>query len=301
MKTLTKAIAIIGALPIAGIIALTGAGSAFATACPSGQTPTTINNTQVCIPNSDGGTAGGGSVSVGGGASTVPGQAGGIVSGGGYKPPAYHAPSASPVSTPATTVFIDSVSLQYVAHWSAPKNVVGTVAGYTVILKQTGKADRTFTTKSTRISFGTAGGGLAENASYVAQVKANIVSKSGVKSTSPTASVSFNTRYAPTTVKASAPRLRITDVGANAFTVRWAAPTGAIGSVVNYSVKLKRGDVVVAKFNVSPSTYAYRTPGLSTRSSYTVEITANFVSANGANKASATSKTPPTLPRFRLS
>lgn len=92
MKTITKAIAALSAIPVAGIIALTGAGSAFAMTCAPGYDPVTFNGVQVCSPRGDGGVAGGGTATVGNGASTVPGQAQPVV-GGGYKPPAY-APSA---------------------------------------------------------------------------------------------------------------------------------------------------------------------------------------------------------------
>lgn len=104
LKTLTRVVAATAALPIAGIIALSGAGSAFAFSCAPGYTATVINHTDVCVPNSDGGVGGGGTGYVGGnGGSTVPGQAPPIVSGNNNIPtlppaPAPAAPAPAPVA-----------------------------------------------------------------------------------------------------------------------------------------------------------------------------------------------------------
>lgn len=68
-----KAAALLISLPVAGLLTLGGAGAAYA--CATGYTQTTINNTPVCVPNSDGGVPGGGTGTVGSGGSTVPGQA----------------------------------------------------------------------------------------------------------------------------------------------------------------------------------------------------------------------------------
>jgi hypothetical protein len=106
-----KAIAAIAAIPVAGIIALTGAGAASAIVCGPGTVPAVAGNgAEFCVVNSTGGNAGsGGSVSIGSGASTVPGQAGGIVSGSGggipgYEPPAYTPPA--PVYVPPAPVYV---------------------------------------------------------------------------------------------------------------------------------------------------------------------------------------------------
>ncbi|MCW2763828.1 MAG: hypothetical protein JWR85_4029 [Marmoricola sp.] len=105
MKTLTKALAAVASLPIAGIIALSGAGSAFAITCPAGSAPAVAGNgAEFCAPRSDGGVAGGGTATIGNGASTVPGQAGAIVSGGSgapRMPPAYNPPPAYIAPAPA--------------------------------------------------------------------------------------------------------------------------------------------------------------------------------------------------------
>lgn len=107
LKTLTRVVAATVALPIAGIIALSGAGSAFAITCPSGYVPAVAGNgAEFCSPLGDGGVGGGGTGYVGGnGGSTVPGQAPPVVSGGGYTPPqpppAYIPPPANVAPAPA--------------------------------------------------------------------------------------------------------------------------------------------------------------------------------------------------------
>jgi hypothetical protein len=105
LKNLTKAIAAAASIPIAGIIAMSGAGSAFALSCPAGYvTAVAANGAQFCSPTGTGGVAGGGTATIGNGASTVPGQAAPIVGGGTTAPqlpPAYNPPPAYVPQAPA--------------------------------------------------------------------------------------------------------------------------------------------------------------------------------------------------------
>ena len=117
MKTLTRTIAAIASVPIAGIIAMSGAGSAFALSCPAGYvTAVAANGAQFCSPTGTGGVTGGGTiVGGGGGGSYTPGTTAPIVSGGNtapvapapapvYNPPPAYvapAPAPAPVQAPA--------------------------------------------------------------------------------------------------------------------------------------------------------------------------------------------------------
>jgi hypothetical protein len=85
----------------AAALALGAAGPAQA--CAPGYSPSTINHTDVCVPNSTGGVPGGGTGTVGGGGSTVPGQAPPVVGGGGGAPgqPVPYAPAPAPYVPPA--------------------------------------------------------------------------------------------------------------------------------------------------------------------------------------------------------
>jgi hypothetical protein len=203
------------------------------------------------------------------------------------------AEAATVISTASATAPIGLRTYPYAtgnmvqAMWSAPTNVVGTVTGYTLTLKQTGKADRILTSKGTSIVLG-ASGELAENTAYTLQVKANIVSKTGVKSVSPTASVQFKTSYALTTVKVSAPTyVKTVGVTANSLVASWGRPSTTVGAVSTYTVKLKRGDTVVKTVTVPFSTLAYNFTSLTSNTSYTIEVTATAVSFRGGNKATS--------------
>lgn len=76
--------------------------------------------------------------------------------------------------------------------WNAPTGVLGTITDYTITLKQTGKTDRVINSKTTYASIGS----LTENTAYTIQVKANVVSKTGVKQPLPQLILQF----APTTL-----------------------------------------------------------------------------------------------------
>lgn len=134
MKTLTRTIAAIASVPIAGIIAFTGASSAFAISCPAGYVSAVAGNgAEFCSPTGTGGVGGGGSTTIGGGGSTVPGQAGTIVGGGNTAPvapapapvynppPAYVAPAPAPAPAP--------VPARQVAAPAAPANSVEPPSG----------------------------------------------------------------------------------------------------------------------------------------------------------------------------
>lgn len=99
MKIVTKAIAVVASAPIAGLIILSGAGAANAITCGPGYTESIVNNTPICVPNSDGGVGGGGTGTIGNGGSTAPGQAVPIA------PPVQQAPPA-PAPAPAPPVAV---------------------------------------------------------------------------------------------------------------------------------------------------------------------------------------------------
>ncbi|MBE4720520.1 hypothetical protein DAD99_20970 [Pseudarthrobacter sp. AB1] len=103
-----------------------------ALACDRGYTGTTINGVAICVPNSDGGVAGGGSaVVVGGGGSTVPGQAGQIVGGGmgpapvplPQAPAAAYVPAAPAPAAPAPAAIPAApVQNQFIKQKTSPQN-----------------------------------------------------------------------------------------------------------------------------------------------------------------------------------
>lgn len=192
-------------------------------------------------------------------------------------------------SAPANLkAFTDTSTLQSGISFTRPTRIVGTITSYTVILKQAGKADRIFTNKSGRMTFGAPLAGLSENTSYTVQVKANVVSSRGVKSTGAVASTAFKTGYSKSTVKPTAPgNLKITDVAETSFIARWTAPVGYVGTVTGYTVKLTKSGALVKTVSVSPSTLSYKADGLASATAYTTEVTANFASPNKMAKASS--------------
>lgn len=218
-----------------------------------------------------------------------------LASGGSVAGSVFTAVPAEAATVAATTsavgglkAFTDVATLQDGVLFTRPTRIVGTITSYTVTLKQAGKADRVFINKSGRQMFGAAGAGLAENTAYTVQVKANVVSRTGAKSFGAVASTTFKTGWARTTVKATAPvGIRATDVGENSFVARWTAPVAYVGSVTGYTVKVKQGTVIMKTVTVSASTYSYKADALAASSGYTVDVTANFVSANGVNKATS--------------
>jgi glyoxylate utilization-related uncharacterized protein len=74
--------------------------------------------------------------------------------------------------------------------WVAPTGIVGNLADYTVTVKQSGKADRTFKVTGTSYTIS----GLVENTSYTVTVVANVLSTDGANAvTSPSASTAMQT------------------------------------------------------------------------------------------------------------
>lgn len=192
-------------------------------------------------------------------------------------------------SAPANLkAFTDAATLQSGITFTRPTRIVGTIKSYTVILKQAGKADRLYTNYSGRMQFGAPLAGLSENTAYTVQVKANVVSRTGAKSTGAVASTTFKTGYSKSTVRPTAPAsLRTTEATDKSFVARWNAPVGYVGTVTGYTVTVKQGTVALKTVSVSPSTLAYKVEALKAASAYTVEVKANFASANKMSKASS--------------
>lgn len=189
---------------------------------------------------------------------------------------------------PNLKAFTDALTLQSGVTFTRPTRIVGTITHYTVTLKQAGKADRVFTNKSGRMTFGAPLAGLSENTAYTVQVKANVVSRTGAKSTGAVASTTFKTGYSKNTVKPTTPAsLRVAEAGVSSFVTRWNAPVGYVGTVTGYVVRVKQGTTVIKTVTVSPSTLSYKVDGLKAASAYTVEVNATFASANRAAKASS--------------
>lgn len=207
--------------------------------------------------------------------------------------PAEAATVASYTSAPANfRAFTNPTTFQSGVAWGYPAHVTGTVRDYTVTLKQAGKPDRIYTTRTGQMMFGTTGVQLFENTAYTAQVKANVFSRTGARLTSAVASTTFKTGWAPNRIKATAPvGLRTTDVGVNSFVARWAPPVGYVGTVTGYTVTLKQSGVALKTVSVSPSTLSYKEDALKAASAYTVEVKATYASANKMVKASSAAST----------
>jgi hypothetical protein len=205
------------------------------------------------------------------------------------KTPAHVAAPNAPTALKVDAVAHDKATVS----WTAPTGVHGTIADYTVTLKQSGKADRTF--KSTGTSYGITG--LTELSSYTVQVVANAVAKDGIKTaTTPLTSVGLSTPISPSTVKVTTPTgLVLSQVAYNSMKVSWTAPTGTIGSVYGYQVTVKDGATVVSsKLAITTSTTV---TGLKDSTNYTVEVAALASSPDKTNNAtspvvSSTAKTP---------
>lgn len=101
MKALNRGLAAIAVIPVAGLIALSGAGVANAITCGPGYTEAVAGNgAHFCAARNDGGVGDSGVPgSVGSGGSTTVGQAPAVTggNGGGYAPPA-QAPAPAPVT-----------------------------------------------------------------------------------------------------------------------------------------------------------------------------------------------------------
>lgn len=93
MKAVTKIIAAIATVPVAGLITLGSAGAATAITCAPGYIETVAaNGASFCAARNDGGVGGGGTGTIGNGGSTAPGQAVPVA------PPVQQAPPAPPAA-----------------------------------------------------------------------------------------------------------------------------------------------------------------------------------------------------------
>ncbi|WP_343998328.1 fibronectin type III domain-containing protein, partial [Pseudarthrobacter sulfonivorans] len=100
-------------------------------------------------------------------------------------PASISAPNA-PTSFKASSVTHNSAVLT----WDAPSGVIGNLKDYTIVLKQTGMADRTVTATGNTYTLTE----LLENTSYTAQIAANITSALGTGTlTSPSAATELKT------------------------------------------------------------------------------------------------------------
>lgn len=203
----------------------------------------------------------------------------------------------APAKAPLAPRFLSRDSVAYnqaSISWWEPEKLFGQVKNYTVTLKQAGKADRVFTVApqfETKFKIP----GLAENTAYTAHVRANVTAweQGGKPATSPTASISIKTPYHPSRVVAKAPTsLTVGKLTGDdsffywrGFDVSWKAPTGIIGKVKNYTVTIKQGSKVVRTFTTTKTKESSRI--LSPSTSYTVQVKANIVSADGKKTASA--------------
>ena len=188
------------------------------------------------------------------------------------------APNA-PTGLAVSSVFHNTAALT----WAAPTGIIGgTIKDYIVTIAQAGQPDRILKTVSPTINVTD----LTENTAYTVTVAANVTDGQNTVTT-PAASVSFTTAYAPSTVKVAAPTgFRYSTVAYNYLTAGWAAPTGTVGKVVSYTVVLKLGTTVKGTYTTTATSYRFN--GLASNTRYTVEVKANAVSADGLNKATST-------------
>lgn len=210
--------------------------------------------------------------------------------------PAQAAGMESTTTSPTVNVFAWSFSdTSGNVQWFTPATAAGKVASYTVILKQTGKADRVFTNKSTASSITMPLTGLTPFTVYTVQVKANIVSPTGVKSTVTGESL-MHTLHARNVVKAVAPKVAVSSVTNNGMTATWDQPFDVVGWVNNYTVVVKQGTKVIQSITVpdwSRDTGYLNTlniAGLAANTTYTLEVSTNALSAD-STKSATSSKT----------
>ena len=165
--------------------------------------------------------------------------------------------------------------------WDAPATLVGNLDNYTVTVKQTGQADRVFTTMNPFFVVTD----LAENNTYSFEVRANASSLNGVnKATAVSETLNGVTPYAPSTVIVSAPG----NISANLPTptevsVSWDAPTGVVGNLTGYNVTLKKDGNVVDSAQVTGLSTNFA--GLESGAQYTIEVVAQATSPDMTNNA----------------
>lgn len=195
--------------------------------------------------------------------------------------------ASEPVAAPNAVTGLNVATKTYneaTLNWIAPTGVVGDITGYTVTVKQTGKADRILKTATPTIKIT----GLTENTSYVVQVTATVTAKDKVKTaTTPAVGASLKTTLSPaSTVKVSVPTSLKTVASKTTVTATWKAPT-VTGKVTGYTVTLKKGTTVVK--TVSTTTLKAVFSGLKANTDYKVEVKAKATSSNGKYSATSSS------------
>lgn len=182
-----------------------------------------------------------------------------------------------PVSAPVAPGMPEVDTFDNRMSWDAPASFEGQLNYYTVTLKQEGKTDRVFRTKY-NYSFNL--GDLSENTSYTVTVTANILAHDRNSTlTTPAATMSFTTPVNEFSVSVGAVgSLKTTAVGDTEATVTWAAPSGTVGTVPGYRLKLIQGGKTVK--HVWATTNSYRLTGLTYGTPYKVVVIPRAASAN---------------------
>jgi hypothetical protein len=192
--------------------------------------------------------------------------------------------------------------------WNAPTGGFGTtITGYTVTLKQAGKADRVFTSKTTSVSVN----GFTENTSYTVQVAANVTATqiiTGTNNTIHPTSISTTTapaiasirtgysNYAPTSVQVSVPKISVMGVTENSIVTKLSTPGFTVGQISNYVVTVKQGTTVVKTATVTnpadnptgSRAIPYTVSGLKSNTAYTIEVKTNVKAWSGTKTATST-------------
>lgn len=211
-------------------------------------------------------------------------------------PPPPYVPDPAMAPDPVNFFNVQTVSYnQAVLRWFQPDNLRGRINNYTLTIKQTGKADRVFTVPDYFEQNEYKITGLVENTTYTAHVKAHVVAweEGGKPATSPVASLTLKTPYNPSRVLAKAPtNLKTSRLSNdsiyhywNQFDISWNAPKGIIGKVKNYTVTVKQGSKIARTFTTTNMKETSRL--VSPKTTYTVSVKANVVSANGKKSAAA--------------
>lgn len=177
-----------------------------------------------------------------------------------------------------STVTSDSLTIV----WNTP-NVVGTLTGYKVTVKEGTTIIKTMyvssATKSATIA------GLKESTAYTLTVQARATAmEGGAKHTNTSAPIVQKTSPAASTVKVSAPASLKAVSGKTSITATWTAPA-VTGKLTSYTVTLKQGMTVVKKYYTSSTKATFS--NLTANTDYKVEVRANAASANGLHKDSS--------------
>jgi hypothetical protein len=191
--------------------------------------------------------------------------------------PAPQAPNA-PTALVATNTLYNQTTLT----WKAPTGVVGTITGYDIIAKTAGKPNLGFSTDGTSYTLT----GLSANTAYTLEVTANVLGENQqTRVVSPVASIAVQTPvFYPVSVNEPT-NLNLSAMTHEAVTASWKAPTGTIGNLVNYTVKVR---TATGEKSYTTAATSYRVTGLAPNTGYSLTVTANAVSADGLNRASST-------------